>query len=477
VVFLGALLLIVSADWLFWGYAAGISLVVFGVLLAAAFVAASLATLNRRQVAQAFGVLAFAVLPVIELMQTLSVIFLVAGLIALALIATGRLGLEILGNLRSILTFPFKGMGRFVEDIEATVARFVPMLRSRNGVLSAWGMPIVLGAVFLVLFAVANPVIEGWADMLLEVDLRIDEPWRVLFWIAVMVGVWPFLRIAVRTWPTRRRSEVKFDVPRDRTNSIVSHASVTNALVLFNVMFAVQTLLDGAYLWGGADLPDGMTYATYAHRGAYPLVVTAIMAGAFVIVATSMLRPTPLMHRLIFLFVGQNILLLVSSVLRLNLYVSVYALTHLRVAAFIWMGLLTVDFALIIAGLVFRKSNRWLFTWNAATATVVLYLCCFVNFADVIARYNIGHTWPMIWDGRLLDDDYVCGLGPHALPAIHKYEAVNGAFPCLNSGWYTTALVYRAPKTWRGWGVRDWRLEQYLDARKDVQRLGPTDGG
>ena len=99
------------------------------------------------------------------------------------------------------------------------------------------------------------------------------------------------------------------------------------------------------------------------------------------------------------------------------------------------MGLLTVGFALIIVGLVFRKSNRWLFTWNAATATVVLYLCCFVNFADVIACYNIGHTWPMIRDGRLLDDDYVCGLGPHALPAIHKYEAVNGAFPCLNSGW------------------------------------------
>jgi hypothetical protein len=290
-VFLGALLLMVSADWQFWRYAAGISLVVFGVLLAAAFVAASLATLNRRHVAQAFGVLAFAVLPVIELMQTLSVIFLVAGLIALALIATGRLGLEILGNLRSLLTFPFTGMGWFVEDIEATVTRFVPMLRSRNGVLSAWGMPIVLGAVFLVLSAVANPVIEGWADMLLEVDLRIDEPWRVLFWIAVMVGVWPFLRIAVRTWPTRRRGEVKSDVPRDRTNSIVSHASVTNALVLFNVMFAVQTLLDGAYLWGGADLPDGMTYATYAHRGAYPLVVTAIMAGAFVIVATPCCGP------------------------------------------------------------------------------------------------------------------------------------------------------------------------------------------
>jgi hypothetical protein len=40
------------------------------------------------------------------------------------------------------------------------------------------------------------------------------------------------------------------------------------------------------YLWGSATLPDGLTYADYAHRGAYPLIVTALLAGWFAIVAT-----------------------------------------------------------------------------------------------------------------------------------------------------------------------------------------------
>ena len=65
----------------------------------------------------------------------------------------------------------------------------------------------------------------------------------------------------------------------------------------------VQTVLDAAYLWGGVALPDGMTYASYAHRGAYPLIVTALLAAGFVLAA---MRPgsatsnDPLIRRLVY---------------------------------------------------------------------------------------------------------------------------------------------------------------------------------
>ena len=36
--------------------------------------------------------------------------------------------------------------------------------------------------------------------------------------------------------------------------------------------------MDAAWLWGLAPLPEGLTLASYAHRGAYPLVVTALLA-------------------------------------------------------------------------------------------------------------------------------------------------------------------------------------------------------
>ena len=126
---------------------------------------------------------------------------------------------------------------------------------------------------------------------------------------------------------------------------------MTRSLVLFNVMFALQSALDLTYLWGGASLPDGMTYAHYAHRGAYPLIATALLAASFVLIA---MRPggpaeqSRLIRPLVLLSIGQYVLLVVSSIFRLDLYVAAYSLTYLRLAAFIWMGLVAAGLVLML---------------------------------------------------------------------------------------------------------------------------------
>ena len=61
--------------------------------------------------------------------------------------------------------------------------------------------------------------------------------------------------------------------------------TILRSLILFNLLFAVQTALDVIYLWGNAKLPDDITYASYAHRGAYPLILTALLAAGFVLAA------------------------------------------------------------------------------------------------------------------------------------------------------------------------------------------------
>ncbi len=48
-------------------------------------------------------------------------------------------------------------------------------------------------------------------------------------------------------------------------------------------------LSDAAVLVWGPNSPGGMTYAEYAHRGAYPLLATAMLAMGFALVS----RPFP----------------------------------------------------------------------------------------------------------------------------------------------------------------------------------------
>ena len=172
-------------------------------------------------------------------------------------------------------------------------------------------------------------------------------------------------------------------------------ATILRSLILFNLLFAVQTVLDVIYLWGNATLPADISYAAYAHRGAYPLILTALLAAGFVLIAMKPGGPaeqSKVIRPLVYLWVGQNVLLVASSILRLDLYVQIYLLTWWRVAAFIWMLLVAFGLLLIVARIRLNRSNEWLIRANLITLTATLYVCSLVNFSAIIADYNVDHS-------------------------------------------------------------------------------------
>jgi hypothetical protein len=271
------------------------------------------------------------------------------------------------------------------------------------------------------------------------------------------------------TLPDRNEIAAAADLPSITCSGpIFNDAVIVRSLVLFNLLFATQTALDINYLWRGAELPDGMTYASYAHRGAYPLIVTALLAAAFVIVA---MRPgsdaerSPLMRALVFAWVGQNVLLVASSILRLQLYVATYSLTYWRVAAFIWMLIVAAGLILIVARIMTRRSNAWLVSTNLATLALTICVCGCVNFPSLVANYNVARALDVNKPSPAFDIHYVVSLGPQALPALDRYISAHGmATPPLLLGRRAQLTAQHLQRTngWRAWTFRNWRLTRYL---------------
>ncbi|TIT60144.1 MAG: DUF4173 domain-containing protein, partial [Mesorhizobium sp.] len=290
------------------------------------------------------------------------------------------------------------------------------------------------GAVFVALFGAANPVIEYWLSLIDLIKLLdLIQLARIAFWLFVLAGVWAFLRPRLPRFgrrifrPNHLLADAQPTTKPDRhvvEDIVFGKAAILRALIVFNMLFAMQSGLDATYLWGGVALPDGLSYAAYAHRGAYPLLVTALLAAGFVLAA---LRPgsetsaDPLIRGLVYAWVAQNIMLVVSSILRLDLYVGIYALTYWRVAAFVWMGLVAAGLALIIARIALGKSSEWLLSANLLTLSLALYACCFINFAALIANYNVDHSLEMTGQGIPLDAWYLRSLGPGAFPALDRF--------------------------------------------------------
>jgi hypothetical protein len=462
-----------AADWLFYGHSIGISLALFVVILLGCTALANANITSWRAGLLVTGGLVAALAPSVESLNAASVICCVVGSALVAAMIVAPLQTSLRDLLWAARCFLVTGPFRLLPDLSGTGHWTVA-----GGRLVVWVMPIVLGGVFLALFASANPMIEQWLGSIdIGRGVSLISLSRVIFWFAALSAIWPFIHVRLaRTerLPVIQPQEPSADgEPVDDvdwlSNELFGTAAIFRSLVLFNLLFLVQTVLDAVYLWGGVSLPEGMTYAAYAHRGAYPLIVTALLAAGFILSVTNAERAskqTRMVRILIVLWAAQNLMLVLSSILRLDLYVEVYSLTYLRVAAFIWMLLVAFGLVLIVARLLLRRSNGWLIRMNAMVLASVLYVCLFVNFPAMVASYNVADSREMGGKGPSLDIDYLVSLGPQAIPAFDRFiRDQRRSHPQVFAGYrYALAGRHRAElDSWRGWSFRGWRLQRYLD--------------
>jgi hypothetical protein len=455
------------ADWLIYAQRVGLSMAPFAIVLFAASWLGNRIRFDRRRLLIAITVLIAGLIPAIEDLNTLSLLFVVAGLGFAVSILTNpepkRLFLDRLGAFRDLfLIGPFR--------LPVDVIRMLDVRDLSTGI-AMWLVPVVFGLLFVMLFASANPLIEKWVSLLNPADWPSNfDLTHTLFWALVLLIVWPFVHVR---W--RRRRERVPAAPRpiaDNTEpgsefpGLFSADTILRSLILFNLLFAVQTLLDAIYLWGNAALPGGISYADYAHRGAYPLIATALLAAGFMLAA---MRPdgaaakSAVIRQLVYLWTGQNVLLVISSMLRLYRYVEIYMLTGWRIAALVWMLLVAVGLVLIVARIVLGQTNGWLVRMNLISLTLTLYLCALINFPAIMADYNVTHSKEAGGKGVNLDAGYLYNLGPQALPALDRAILLPGVnlVPCDRHRLLATQAADMA--SWRSWGFRSWRLQRWLD--------------
>jgi hypothetical protein len=330
--------------------------------------------------------------------------------------------------------------------------RLAPQMR----LLPILALPILGGGLFLALFAAANPLI---GDVFARLTLPNLDFHRGLFWLAVVTGLWMILRPRfMRPKPMIVQTRPVVDLPG------VTPLSVGLSLTLFNLLFAVENGLDIAFLWSGAALPHSVTLASYAHRGAYTLIATALLAGLFVLVT---LRPgsataqQPWLRRLVVLWVAQNLVLVASSVLRTVDYIQFFSLTRLRIAALVWMGLVAIGLVLICWRLLRGKSGAWLVNANILAACVALAGCSLADLGAVAANWNVDHAQEVGGGGAILDLWYLKRLGPDALAplsrlALHPLpSAYHDQIAWLR--WRALDDLRRQQSTWRTWTERGQR--------------------
>ena len=477
---------VVLGDFLLWWHFPVLSFALFLTALVGAHLMLHIHRMSRLQVFWGLVAHGIGILPLLETMNILTFLSGVSGTLAACLIFQGSMMRGWPARLDVFLTSALLSPTRFWVFLFGSRHHVKISGEAARGARN-WVFPVLLAAGFVFLFASANPVWETW---LRKIDvfafLSTFFSARSLFWLVVAWFAWPFVEplAPVRKLfaSMRKNADPSFSSAGGEPQPALGDDFFERCLILFNLVFAAQTLLDVTYLWGGFELPEGMTYASYAHRGAYPLVAAAIMAGIFVLIAMRPGGPGERVVRikwLVLAWVVQNLVLVASSVFRLEIYIEAYALTYWRIAALIWMGLVAAGLILIVVRFLLGRSTGWLITANAFALAATLYATSLLNFPNVIASYNLDHGHENQAAAELrYDDGYIVSLGALALPALMEFREGKPDLSEKEQGWLARSerllrrqVDYEVGTNWRTWSFRGQRLKWFLEARRSATQV------
>jgi hypothetical protein len=315
-------------------------------------------------------------------------------------------------------------------------------------------LPIL--ATFGGLFYAADAVFAAEVERAVSIDLgRLRG--HVLWTIA---GLWLAASLLWSGLVVKPVNDVIADLPEQRRFEALATGIVLVPLV---VLFALFVVVQVRYLFGGEDLVQRsihLTYAQYARRGFFELVVASLLLLPVLTGIDWARRRDRASYALFLPFATALVVLLfvvmASAWQRLSIYRDTFGLTELRFYAAAVLPWLGVAFLLFLAGVALRGREQF-FTVAIAAAFVLLLVLNIISPDAFIVRTNAER----VAAGHSFDARYATSLSADAVPIlVSRLDEIPPPERCQ----VAQALL----DAWSG-GSEGWRAWNF--ARSEARRL------
>ncbi len=197
--------------------------------------------------------------------------------------------------------------------------------------------------------------------------------------------------------------------------------TIITLITVINIAYLIFTIIQLSYLYGGGinPLPEGFTYAEYARRGFFELILVTLinlMVLVFSIYFTK--KGNKALNKLMIgsysILIIFTFNMLVSAAYKMKLYESAYGYTQQRIFVQAFMLLIGVVLAIVLAGIWHKRVPIFK---CVVIATVIVYVGLnFINVDRLIAMGNIQRYH----ETKKLDINYLRSLSYDAAPEIFK---------------------------------------------------------
>lgn len=279
---------------------------------------------------------------------------------------------------------------------------------------------LIISVVFFALYQQANPLFK-------EFTKNIDLSWISIGWC--LFTIWGFLvmygLVYYRDIPVFTEWDIKFnrtlentakpDEPKEINNNTIIALSLFG---LLNLMLVFVNSLDLINLFGSNELPKGIYLSDFVHNAVWSLIFSIVIAVGLIMWFfkgdLNFNKQSKTLKLLVYFWILQSAVMVVSAMVRNGMYVAEYQLTYLRIGVYVFLSLSLVG--LFFTGLKIGKTKSawYLVRQNFEAWFLLLTLCSFANWDKIISDYNIAHAKTF----KSLDKSYLVGLSNANLPEL-----------------------------------------------------------
>lgn len=236
---------------------------------------------------------------------------------------------------------------------------------------------IPLASIVLVLLASADLMFgKVFKDFFEKISVG-DIILVILMFIAVFISAYALLR-------NLSFHNIKEEVGQRKTANPVIGITFNSVLTFIYLVFSVFQFV---FLFFGAGLPEGYTYAEYAHEGFYQLVAVSILNLLIVFISKVIFDKNKVLNVILAVTSLCTFVMIASSTYRMMLYIGVYRLTVLRVLTLWALAVISLIMAVILV-YIFKPEIP------AVKIMVMIVTVMYIGLAyshptSIIAKYNM----------------------------------------------------------------------------------------
>lgn len=294
-------------------------------------------------------------------------------------------------------------------------------------------LPLLATLVFFGLYRMANPL---FAEITNKITINFPSMGQVLF---TGVGFYllygwfhPFLfQVILKTdagahnyLPTISEEEHRQTLWSEFVSLEAERKSAVILFALLNLLLLSVNIIDVYYGFIVNVLPEGLTLSAYLHDGTNALIVSIVMAAAMVLIVfrgyLNFDDKADSIKWLVYIWIVQNIVTILTTLNRNVLYINEYGLTHRRIGVFVFLFLCAGGLLLTLFKVRNKLSNWFLLRSNWWMVYGFLIAGAWINWDAIIFKHNMNlaalqHTEQ--------DDYFLISLSHTATPAMLEMYA------------------------------------------------------